>query len=134
MDYGLWSLLPPIIAIGLAILTKQVFISLFLGILTGELIINSWEVFASVNGSLNEIVGIFSEPWITKTIIFSFLVGGIITIISASGGVKGFNEYLTEKRNLVNNKQDSLLLAYFIGIIIFIESSIRSVASAILSI
>jgi len=129
MDYGLWSLLPPIIAIGLAILTKQVFISLFLGILTGELIINSWEVFASVNGSLNEIVGIFSEPWITKTIIFSFLVGGIITIISASGGVKGFNEYLTEKRNLVNNKQDSLLLAYFIGIIIFIESSITILVS-----
>ncbi|MGM0445529.1 MAG: hypothetical protein ACQEQH_03910 [Bacillota bacterium] len=129
MDYGILSLLPPVIAIGLAILTKQVSISLFLGIVTGELILNSWDVFASINGSLNEMVGIFNEAWITKTIICSFLVGGIITIISASGGVKGFNEFLTKKTKLVKNKKDSLLLAYFIGIIVFIESSITILLS-----
>jgi len=129
MEYGILTLLPPIIAIGLAIITKQVFISLFLGIVTGELILNSWNVFAAINGSLNEIVGIFSEAWITKTIIFSFLVGGIITIISASGGVKGFNEYLTNKTKLVKNKKDSLLLAYIIGIVVFIESSITILLS-----
>ncbi|MBM7624880.1 Na+/H+ antiporter NhaC family protein [Sporohalobacter salinus] len=129
MDYGLWSLLPPLIAIGLAVTTKQVFISLFLGIFAGELIINGWDFFIALNGSLNEMVGIFAEGWITKVIMFSFLVGGLITIISASGGVKGFNNYLTEKTKLVKNKKTALLLAYIIGIVIFIESSITILVS-----
>lgn len=129
MEYGILSLLPPIIAILLAVTTKQVFISLFLGIFAGEFIINDWQFFMSLNASLNEVVGIFSEGWITKTIMFSFLVGGLITLISASGGVRGFIEYLTEKKNLVKNKKSALLLAYLIGILIFIESSITILVS-----
>ncbi|RCW44403.1 MULTISPECIES: Na+/H+ antiporter NhaC family protein [unclassified Halanaerobium] len=129
MDYGIWSILPPLIAIILAVATKQVFISLFLGIFSGEMIIHEWQFFISLNASLNEIVGVFAEEWITKTIIFSFLVGGLITVISASGGVRGFIEYLTEKKNLVKNKKGALLLAYVIGLVIFIESSITILVS-----
>ena len=129
MEFGIWSVLPPLIAIVMALLTKQVFISLFLGIFTGELIINNWQIFTSINGSLNEIVGVFESSYNTKVIMFSFLVGGIITIISASGGVKGFNNYLSKKRKIIKNKRGSLLLAYVLGIVIFIESSITILVS-----
>ncbi len=129
MEYGYLSLLPPLIAIALAIWSKQVFISLFLGIFTGELILNSWTFFPALNGSLNDIVAVFSEGWITKTIIFSFLVGGIITVISASGGVQGFTDYLTKKKQVVKSKRGALLLAYFTGLVIFIESSITILVS-----
>ncbi|TDQ01736.1 hypothetical protein C7957_103143 [Halanaerobium saccharolyticum] len=97
MEYGILSILPPLIAILLALTTKQVFISLILGIFSGTMILTDWSFFAAVNMTLEEIVAIFSEAWITKTIIFSFLVGGLITVISASGGVQGFINYLTKK-------------------------------------
>ncbi|ADQ15503.1 Na+/H+ antiporter NhaC family protein [Halanaerobium hydrogeniformans] len=129
MEYGLWSILPPLVAIFLAITTKQVFISLILGIFSGTLILNDWQLFVSINATLEEIVLVFSEGWITKTIIFSFLVGGLITVISASGGVQGFINYLTEKKDLVKDKKGALLLAYITGLVIFIESSITSLVA-----
>jgi Na+/H+ antiporter NhaC len=51
MDYGIWSLLPPLVAIGLAFLTKKVLISLFAGIVTGALIVTQghvWEAFVKI--------------------------------------------------------------------------------------
>ncbi|PTV93098.1 transporter (NhaC family) [Halanaerobium saccharolyticum] len=129
MEYGILSILPPLIAILLALTTKQVFISLILGIFSGTMILTDWSFFAAVNMTLEEIVAIFSEAWITKTIIFSFLVGGLITVISASGGVQGFINYLTKKRDVVKDKRGALLLAYITGLIIFIESSITSLVS-----
>jgi Na+/H+ antiporter NhaC len=129
MEYGILSILPPLIAILLALTTKQVFISLILGIFSGTMILTDWSFFASVNMTLNEIVAIFSEAWITKTIMFSFLVGGLITVISASGGVQGFIDYLTKKRNIVKDKRGALLLAYITGLVIFIESSITILVS-----
>ena len=104
MEYGIWSVLPPIIAILLAVRTKQVFISLFAGIFTAELIISGFQPLAALNTSLNGVVGVFAEGWITKTIIFSFLVGAIITLIQASGGVEGFIHYLTIKTKTIKNK------------------------------
>src|SRR6056297_3368081 len=129
MEYGILSILPPLIAILLALTTKQVFISLILGIFSGTLIITDWSFFAAVNMTLEEIVAIFAEGWITKTIIFSFMVGGLITVISASGGVQGFIEYLTKKRDVVKDKKGALLLAYITGLVIFIESSITILVS-----
>lgn len=129
MEYGILSILPPVIAILLAIVTKQVFISLFAGVFIGELIINKWAFFLSLTASLNDFVGVFAEGWITKTIMFSFLVGGIITVVSAAGGVEGFVEYLTEKKGVIKNKRGAMLLAYVAGIVIFIESSITILVS-----
>ena len=73
MEYGILSIIPPLVAILLALTTKQVFISLILGIFSGAMILTDWTFFAAVNMTLEEIVAIFAEAWITKTIIFSFL-------------------------------------------------------------
>ncbi|MTI66874.1 MAG: sodium:proton antiporter [Firmicutes bacterium] len=129
MEFGLWSILPPIIAILLAIRTKQVFISLFVGILMGELLINDFKVFTALIASLDGIVAVFKEGWITKTVMFSFLVGGIITLIQASGGVEGFVKYLTVKTTTIKSRKGAMFLAYILGIVIFIESSITILTS-----
>ncbi|MEI6857220.1 Na+/H+ antiporter NhaC family protein [Psychrilyobacter sp.] len=133
MEYGIWSVLPPIIAILLAIRTKQVFISLFAGVFTAELIISEFQPLTALNTSLNGIVGVFSEAWITKTIIFSFLVGAIITLIQASGGVEGFIHYLTIKTKTIKNKRGAMMLAYILGIVIFVESSITILVSGVVA-
>lgn len=124
MTYGFLSLLPSLIAIILAITTKQVFISLFAGILIGKLIMTNWTFFPALGQSIDSVVNVFSEGWVTKTIIFSFLVGSVVTLIQASGGVEGFVYYLTEKNKRIKNRKAAMLLAYFIGIVVFIESTI----------
>ncbi|CAH2213810.1 Na+/H+ antiporter NhaC family protein [Tepidibacter aestuarii] len=133
MEYGILSILPPLIAILLAIRSKQVFISLFAGIFAAELIMVSWHPLSALNNSLNGIVAVFAEGWITKTIIFSFLVGAIITLIQASGGVAGFIDYLTKKTKTVKSKRGAMMLSFIIGIVIFIESSITILVSGVVA-
>ncbi len=133
MEYGILSIIPPIIAIVLSIWSKQVFISLFAGILSAEFIMTNFSPLMALGNSIDGIVNVFAEDWITKTIMFSFLVGAIITMIQASGGVTGFIDYLTKKTKTIKNKKGAMLLCYITGIIIFIESSITILVSGVVA-
>lgn len=126
MDYGALSLLPPIVAIILAILTKEVVLSLFGGVLAWQLVKSDWSPFDAVYGSIESIVSLFAQGWVVKSIVFIVLVGSILAIIVESGGVGAFVEYLTKRSNKVKSKRAALMLGYIIGIIIFIESTITS--------
>ena len=125
MDYGALSLLPPLIAIILALWTKEVILSLFLAIFAGEIILHESLSVAFVE-LFEDMVSLFAQGWITKTLLFAVFVGSIINLIVKSGGVEALVETLTHKRNIITNKTSAMLLAYFIGVIIFIESSITS--------
>src|SRR5660398_299207 len=124
MEFGILSIVPPIVAIIMAIITRQTIISLSVGIILGEFIVIGGGIGASVQASIGDVIAVFAAGWMTKTIFFSFLVGAIITLIQVSGGVEGFVEYLTEKSGKVKSKRSAMFLAYIIGIVIFIESSI----------
>ena len=126
MEYGFLSLVPPLAAIFFALATRQVYISLFAGIWIGEMIIGDYHVLASVASALDRMVSVFQEAWVAKTLIFAFLVGAVIMLISVSGGVSGFINYISKKYSAINTKRGSLLLAYVIGLVIFIESSITA--------
>ncbi|MCY6960673.1 Na+/H+ antiporter NhaC family protein [Clostridium brassicae] len=132
-DYGIYSLLPPIIAIILAIVTKQVLISLFAGVFIGKLVLSGWAFFPALNDSMQSVIDVFQSQSNTKTIVFSFLVGAIITLIQVSGGVEGFVHFLTEKNKLIKNRKSAMLLTYFIGLVVFIESSINILTSGTVS-
>ena len=98
MEYGIFSLLPSLMAIVLAITTRQVIVSLLSGIFIGKLALNGWNFFAALDATLKTIVGVFTNEWMTKTILFSLLVGAILVLIQLSGGVEGFVYFLTEKK------------------------------------
>ncbi len=129
MEHSVLSLIPPLLAIILAIISKDVVISLLTGLFAGYLILNGYNIPDAFTSLFNGIIGLFSEGWITKTILFSLLVGSIIRLIVDSGGVAGFVHYLTEKSNTIQSGRGALLLAYTVGIIIFIESSITSLVA-----
>ncbi len=129
MEHSFLSLIPPLLAIILAIISKDVVISLLTGLFAGYLILNGYHVPDAFTSLFNGIIGLFSEGWITKTILFSLLVGSIIRLIVDSGGVAGFVHFLTEKSNTIQSARGALLLAYLVGIIIFIESSITSLVA-----
>jgi len=123
MDYGWLSIIPPLLAIVLAIATRQVFISLFLGIFAGWVILSDWNIFAGLANSIESLVNVFQSPGNTRVIIFCALIGALITLTQRSGGVNGFVEWV-QNRNLARTPRSAASLSGIIGFIIFIESSI----------
>lgn len=130
MDYGFLSLLPPVIAIVLAIWTRQVFVSLLFGIWLGWLILSDFQFFAGTFATVEALVTVFKDAGNTRTIMFCALVGGLIIFIQASGGVEGFilrvNRLLEkyEARQSGSNRVIIQFLAWLTGLLIFVESSI----------
>jgi Na+/H+ antiporter NhaC len=121
--FGWLSILPPILAIVLAIRTKHVYISLTLGIWLGWTIIHNWNPLTGIIQTVNSLIAVFQDSDNTRVILFSALIGAIITFTQYSGGMKGFVNW-TVGRGLVKTRRSAGLLAWFLGFIIFIESSI----------
>jgi len=121
--YGWLSVLPPLLAIFLAIKTKHVYISLILGIWLGWTIIHSWNPLSGLTQAINALISVFKDEDNTRIILFSAMIGAIITFTQYSGGMKGFVNWVVGK-GLVGTRKRAGLLVWFLGIIIFIESSI----------
>ena len=113
-EYGFLSVIPPLIAIFLAIRTKQVFISLLTGIFIGWLIIGKWNILSGVLLTIDGIVNVFQDPGNSRVIIFTFLVGSLITFIQVSGGVAGFvnsvKKYFNSDENKINKSRKNAQL------------------------
>lgn len=130
MDYGILSLLPPILAIILAIFTRQVYVSLIVGIFAGWWIINDGNLWLGFLDTVQGLVTVFEDAGNTRTIMFCALVGALIVFIQRSGGVEGFiikvqkilDKYEAKKSG--NARIIVQLLAWLTGVLIFVESSI----------
>ncbi len=131
-DFGFWSVIPPLIAIFLAIRTKQVYISLLLGIWLSWIIIDHGNVFTGTYNTVMALVEVFKDAGNTKTIMFSALVGGLIILIQKSGGVSGFVAWIDRKLgglqtgHLDTNRKKIQFFAWLTGVIVFVETSISS--------
>ncbi len=123
MEYGWLSVIPPIFAILLAIKTRQVFLSLSLGILAGWTIISNGNVLKGIELSIQSLIDVFNDAGNTRVIIFCALVGALITLMQANGGVQGFIDVI-QKKKIITNRKRAAGFAYLVGITVFIESSI----------
>jgi tetracycline resistance efflux pump len=122
-DPSWYSILPPILAIILAIWTKQVILSLFAGIWIGTTILSGFNPLAGVTAGLDGIVNVFTDPGDARALIFTLIIGALIATIEHSGGVRGFVHFL-ETRRWVHNSNRAQILAWATGLVIFIESNI----------
>ncbi len=120
--YGWISVLPPLLAIVLAIKTKQVYPSLFLGLWLGWTAMNRWHPLVGLRQALEATIDVFKDSSNTKVIIFSMMVGALIILMQHSGGVTGFIRWVSDK-GLVKNRTSASLLLWLIGVMIFIESN-----------
>lgn len=117
------SVLPPLLAIGLAIATRQVYLSLAAGIWLGWTILVGWNPVAGLGRAIDETVLVLGDPGNAKVILFTLIIGALIATIEAAGGVRGFVNWV-EHKEFVTNGRRAQLLAFLIGVIIFIESNI----------
>lgn len=104
MEYGFLTLLPPIIAIIVAVALRKVAIALLIGIFTGELIVFGWNPFTALDATVNEILNVCTDPGNLKTFLFTALMGAFVILVEVSGGVDGFVNYLTEQSKRVKSK------------------------------
>jgi len=129
--YGLLSLLPPLVAIGLALWTRQVFLSLFAGIVLGFIILSGGNPLAGALATLDGFVAVFSDAGNTRIILFTLIVGALIALIQRSGGVQGFVDRLLARleRSAASASERGQrkrveLLALLTGMVLFVESNI----------
>lgn len=129
MEYGIVSIAIPLLTIILAIITKDVIVSLIGGIFVGFLVLNDYDPLEAFIALFDGIVLLFSEAWIAKTLFFIVLVGSIIRLLTVSGAVDSFVVYLSQRSKRIDSSIGAMLLAYTIGVVIFIESSITALVA-----
>jgi len=131
-NYGFLSILPPIIAIILALRTKQVYVALLFGIWSSWLIMNDWNFIKGTIAAIEGMVNVFKSEGNTRTIMFSALVGALLLFIQYSRGVEGFVNKINILIDYFEKKQSGYsriivqILALLTGIILFVETSISS--------
>ncbi len=126
------SVLPPVLAIVLAIWTRQVYLSLAAGIWIGWTILEGWNPFSGLGRSIEASVAVLASPGNANVILFTLVIGALIATIEGSGGVRGFVRYL-ESREWVNTGKRAQALAWVTGLIIFIESNITVLVAGAVS-
>lgn len=117
------SLLPPVLAIVLAIAWRQVYLALAAGIWLGYTILASWNPIVGLAAAIDGTIAVLADPGNAKVIVFTLVIGALIATIEAAGGVMGFVKWL-EERNFVTSPRRARILPWIVGCIIFIESNI----------
>ena len=118
-NYGLISLIPPLLAIILAWWSKEVIISLFLGVFSGAFILAGYNPIAGFVNTLDKyMLGSLADSWNAGIIIFLLSMGGMIGIINRAGGVIAIGEYVAKKAKSIKN---TLLVTWSMGVLIFFD-------------
>ena len=112
-----WALIPPVIAIGLALITKEVYSSLFIGILSGALLSADFSITKTVDAVIND--GLISAVSGTAG-IFIFLVelGIIVALVNRAGGSAAFGRWA---KTHIKSRVGAALATFMLGILIFID-------------
>ena len=113
----LWSLFPPVIAIGLALLTKEVYSSLFIGILAGGLLATGFNPKHTIDSVTTE--GLISAVSGTAGIfVFLVVLGVIVALLNKAGGAQAFGRWAAKH---VKGKIGASLATFAFGVLIFID-------------
>lgn len=112
-----WALVPPIVAIGLALITKEVYSSLFIGIALGALLSTNWHPVAAMDNLLNE--GLIAAVSGTAGIfIFLVILGIIVALVNKSGGSAAFGKWAEVH---IKTRVGAIFATFVLGILIFID-------------
>lgn len=119
---GWVSILPPLIAIVAALITKNVIPALFLGIWFGAFTINGFSLVGAFTGLLDAfqvfVLGALADPGHASIILFSFMIGGMVGIISKNGGMQGVVNHIVP---LARSPQRAQGATGLLGLIIFFD-------------
>ncbi|HVT42832.1 MAG TPA: Na+/H+ antiporter NhaC family protein [Thermoanaerobaculia bacterium] len=121
---GWLSILPPLIAIALALLFKDVLIALFAGVFSGAMILYHWNPIRAFARTIDSFVApALADGDHAKIIIFSVLLGGMVGLITRSGGTQGIVERI---KGFATNARRGQVTTWVMGIFIFFDDYANS--------
>ncbi len=128
---GVLTLLPPLIAIAVAIYTKEVIIALLSGLLVSELLLagGHWQGLFAV---IERPVFVLTDAGNARLMTFCLLIGVLVGWVRSSGGVSAFVHKLTTN-GWVDTPRKASLMTFLVGVVIFVESNLSALASGLAS-
>ena len=113
------ALAPPIIAIVLALVTKEVYSSLFIGVLAGALLYSNFNLIGAIDAIVNDgLIANVGDSWNAGILIFLVLLGIMVGLVNAAGGSAAFGRWAKEH---VKTRTGAQLATFALGVLIFID-------------
>ena len=113
------SLAPPVIAIVLALVTKEVYSSLFIGVLSGVLLYSNFDLIGAIDALVNDgLIANVGDGWNAGILIFLVLLGIMVALVNAAGGSAAFGRWAKDH---VKTRAGAQLAAFALGVLIFID-------------
>lgn len=114
-----WALVPPIVAIGLALITKEVYSSLFLGILMGALLYSGFNFERTITHMFEDgIIGSLSDGYNVGILVFLVILGAMVSLMNKAGGSAAFGRFAATK---IKSRTGAQLATILLGMMIFID-------------
>ena len=115
----IWALLPPLVAIVLALITKEVYSSLFVGIVVGALIYSGFKFEGTVTQIFEGgIIKVLADSYNVGILIFLVILGSVVCMMNKAGGSAAFGRWASKK---IHTRVGAELAAIILGILIFID-------------
>ena len=127
--FGVFTILPPLVAIVLAFATKNVIVSLVLGVMSGGFLLNlnGMNVFSALFSSFLDLVdraiAALADPWNAGIILQVLAIGGVINLVAKMGGAKAIAEALSKK---AKNARSAQLITWASGLLVFFDDYANS--------
>ncbi|MCF0138448.1 MAG: Na+/H+ antiporter NhaC family protein [Oscillospiraceae bacterium] len=114
-----WALVPPIVAIVLALITKETYSSLFIGIVVGALFIAGMNPIGALDTMINDgFIAAVADGWNAGIFLFLVILGIMVALINAAGGSASFGKWAAKH---VHTKMGALLATFLLGVLIFVD-------------
>ncbi len=114
-----WALVPPVVAIGLALITKEVYSSLFLGILMGGLLYSGFKFEGTVTHIFQDgIISVLSDSYNVGILIFLVILGAMVCMMNKAGGSAAFGRWASKR---IKTRVGAELATVVLGVLIFID-------------
>lgn len=127
--FGIWTVLPPLVSIVLAFLTKNVVVSLFIGTITGCIMLklNGFNIITALTQGFIDFtyraLNSLADPWNAGIILQVLVIGGVIHLVAKMGGAKAIAEALARKAKTVKSAQ---LTTWLLGLAVFFDDYANS--------
>jgi Na+/H+ antiporter NhaC len=116
---GWLSIMPPLVAIALALIFKDVILSLLLGVFSGAMFLNGWNPLTALARTIDSfIVPAVADSSHASILVFTTMLGGMVGLISKSGGTQGIVDFLTP---YATNRRRGQIATWMLGVVIFFD-------------
>lgn len=118
MEFGWWTIVPPLVAITLALVTKKVIVSLGIGILSGALIASHFSIVGMFTIAATTFWEKITDMWNVSILIFLVSLGVLTYLVTIAGGAKAYGDWATKR---IKTRPGAQLASLLLGILIFID-------------